>query len=136
MKLAHSLFSLTAPLVVVFLVASILPGAAYGRTRANAESVITISGMSVFGGLSKDVVSRVVHRRVHSLESYYRGDGSTGQLVMSLTVRPDGTIKSVKLLRGAADWRTSMVDEIGTWRFSEADNGREARVIVVLFVNA
>lgn len=127
---------LLIPLVMVLLVTPRPRGVVYGGTGATARGVLTISDVSVLGGLSKDAVSGLVRGHVPALEKYYRGDGSTGQLVMSLAVRPDGSVKSVKVLRGAADWMASLVDEVGAWRFSKTDNGREARVIVVLFVNA
>jgi Ca-activated chloride channel family protein len=105
------------------------------KADGKAARPITLGDVLVSGGLAKDVVSRVVTGKMGSLERQYRGSG-TGQLVISLVVLPDGTIKSVKILRGGADWQPRVTGEINKWRFPATADGREAKVTITLFAGA
>ncbi len=97
-----------------------------GKGKTAAKTRITVGEIAVSGGLSKAAVSKVVRAQAHTLEKYYQGSGSAAQLVVRLTIAPDGTVRAVKVLRGAADNEAGIVDQIKKWRFPATGDGKEA----------
>jgi outer membrane biosynthesis protein TonB len=98
--------------------------------------MITVGEIAVSGGLSKEAVSTVVRAQAQALEKYYPGSGSAAQLVVRLTIGRDGTVRAVKVLRGAADFKKDIAHQIQKWRFPATGDGKEASATITLFVGA
>jgi Ca-activated chloride channel family protein len=107
-----------------------------GKGKGAAKRMITVGEIAVSGGLSKEAVSRVVRARAQALGKYYRGSGSVAQLVVRLTIGRDGTVRAVKVLRGAVDNKRGIADQIQKWRFPATGDGKEASATITLLVGA
>jgi Ca-activated chloride channel family protein len=107
-----------------------------GKGKGAAIRMITLGEIAVSGGLSKEAVSTVVRAQAQTLEKYYQGSGSAVRLVVRLTIGRDGTVRAVKVLRGAADFKKDIADQIRKWRFPATGDGKEASATITLLVGA
>ena len=122
--------------VLFLLVVLFVPGGALCGNRRPVDCALILDSVSVLGVMSKTEALSVVQNHLSSLKKYYRGDGSTSQTVLSVDVGSDGTVKHLKILRGAPDWEAfTLTGEISSWTFRKTDDGNPARIIVAIFVN-
>lgn len=99
--------------------------------RAKAGQIIRIEELTVTGALSKEAVREALDQQLGSL------NGCCSQrlnLRIKLLVKPDGTVKSVKVISSGSNKskeQDSVVNMIRKWKFSPS-SGQETEVIVTL----
>ena len=108
------------------------PGQTQTGVTGSAETAkLAIGNITVSGTLSKDAVTKAVQDQMSGLELYYRGSGAA-ELVVRLAIGADGAVKSVRVLKGASNWKKEMVHQLEAWLFPATGNGKEASVTLTL----
>jgi Ca-activated chloride channel family protein len=97
------------------------------------KAAISITDVAVSQGLSKEDVVRKLTEQIPKVESCLAG--AKGKLVLRLTIRPDGTVKSVRILsstleRGKAG--QCAAEQVRKIRLPATRNGKEGSVVVTL----
>jgi len=101
--------------------------------EGDRKAAISIADVSVSQGLSKEDVVRKLTGQTPKLESCLAG--AKGKLVLRLTIRPDGTVKSVQILSNtlksgkAAQCAAEQVRKI---RLPATQDGKEGRTVVTI----
>jgi len=101
--------------------------------EGDRKAAISIADVSVSQGLSKEDVVRKLTGQTPKLESCLAG--AKGKLVLRLTIRPDGTVKSVQILSNtlksgkAAQCAAEQVRKI---RLPATQDGKEGRAVVTI----
>jgi Ca-activated chloride channel family protein len=113
-------------------------GAVVKEKRAKDEendrkAAISIADVAVSQGLSKEDVVRKLTEQIPKMGSCLAG--AKGKLVLRLTIRPDGSVKSVRILsstleRGKAG--QCAAEQVRKIRLPATRDGKEARVVVTL----
>jgi Ca-activated chloride channel homolog len=99
---------------------------------------ITIGDLMVSGGLSREALRAVIEKYVDRLENYYKASPSKRKVALTLTVRADGTIKTVKIASNTLKDETLMkciMDEIKKLIFPSAAAGRQTAATITLIAD-
>lgn len=99
-----------------------------------ANRTITLGDVTASGGLTKEAVSKVVKERMGDLEKYCRGFDSVARLTVSFKIDAKGAVREVKVLKGGADFRRDIADQIEKWRFPSAGDGAETSAAIPLLL--
>ncbi len=105
-----------------------------GASAPAKRAAISVGEITAAGPLSKEAIAKVVRAETHTLEKYYQGNGSAAQFVARLKIGADGTVKEVKIVTGAADWKRGIVDRIRRWRFPKGGEGAQTLATITLYV--
>jgi Ca-activated chloride channel family protein len=97
------------------------------------KAVITISDVTVSQGLSREDILKKLKEQTAKLDSCLAGE--KGKLVLRLTIRPDGTVKSVKVLSSTfknSKAHPCVLDALKKITMSATQDGKEGRAVVTL----
>ncbi|MBI5527518.1 MAG: hypothetical protein HY897_14380, partial [Deltaproteobacteria bacterium] len=90
--------------------------------------------LKVSGGLSNETAARVVESRLHELAGCPGLRDLRGKLVLSVTVRADGTVREVKVVSGLSvfGWSAKHCIQrvVGKWGFAPSPDSRESTVTI------
>ncbi|HET6490182.1 MAG TPA: VWA domain-containing protein, partial [Syntrophales bacterium] len=97
------------------------------------KAAVVIADVAVSQGLSKEEVLKKLAEHTGELESCL--DGAKGKLVLRLTINPDGTVKSVRIL--SSTFKTvkaaqCAADQFKKIRLPSTVDGKEGRAVVTL----
>jgi hypothetical protein len=97
------------------------------------QASLTLADTAVSGNLSKTDVLKALDGQRRRLGSCL--DDAKGRLVLQLTVNPDGTVKTVKILSATLSNGKAaqcIVDHLKSIRLPATKDGREGRVAVTI----
>jgi Ca-activated chloride channel family protein len=97
----------------------------------------SIGGIKVSGGLTKEAVLQALEKYLPEIQKCGKGTDLGRNLILELTINPDGKVKSVKIAGGALKNPAAercLLEQAKGWKLPAPHDGREARVtITVLF---
>jgi Ca-activated chloride channel homolog len=106
-----------------------------GDEEKDRKTAVVIADVAVSQGLSKEDVRRKLEEHAGKLGSCLAG--GKGKLVLRLTINPDGTVKSVRILSSTfKDGKAarSAADQLKKITLPSTRNGKEGRAVVTLTV--
>jgi outer membrane biosynthesis protein TonB len=95
---------------------------------------LQILSVTVSKGLSRDKFSYALQKQLGETGKCAAGMKISGQVVVHLTIHPDGTVKTAKLGgRHIKDrvFRQCILDQVKGWFFEAVADGKEAQATVV-----
>ncbi len=90
-------------------------------------------------GLSKDAVLSFIQKHLGEIEQCTAGSVPRGNIVLELTITPDGKIKTVKVVSGTlnnSNAERCLLDTVKKWQFPANQGGREGTARVSLVFGA
>jgi Ca-activated chloride channel family protein len=112
---------------------AVLPNSAQGEKKEEAGGIQILS-VTVSKGLSRERVLRTAQNHLTEMGKCAAGMKISGQVVVHLTIHPDGTVKTAKLEgRHIKDrvFRQCILDQVKGWLFDAAADGKESQATVV-----
>ncbi len=108
------------------------------RKSEAAGSNITISGITVSEGLTKNAVSDVVKENLDALQTCFQGTGITGTVVVKLQIAADGSVSRVTITKkpNGKGVEQCIIDTMKTLQFPATADGREATATITFKVEA
>ncbi len=112
-----------------------------GKDRTAEEkktTTMTVGEISATGGLSEETVRGVVEKNRERFGTGYRRSTSGGKLVLTFSVKPDGTINNIKVISNTLKNNTvtrCIIDAFKKLSFPVAKNGHEATATITLAFN-
>lgn len=100
-----------------------------------ASAALTVADVTVSQGLSKEAVRMVVQAHLRDLEKCIVGGNPTGKVVLRLTIKSDGSVKSVEVLNGmlmSVKLRQCIIAQMKRWRLPKTQYGRDAKATISL----
>jgi Ca-activated chloride channel family protein len=108
-------------------------------STAEAKKNITIAGLTVSEGLSKDAVLSFIQKHLREIEQCTAGSVARGNIILELTITPDGKITTVKVVSGTlnnSNAERCLLDTVKKWQFPANQGGREGTARVSLVFGA
>jgi Ca-activated chloride channel family protein len=97
------------------------------------KRAVSIEGIKISGGLAKEAVLQALEKHLADIRTCVKGTDPGRNLVLELTINPDGKVKSVKIagraLKNPAAERC-LLEEAKEWKLPAPQDGREARVTI------
>jgi Ca-activated chloride channel family protein len=103
---------------------------------AEEKRTVSLDSVTVSEGLSKDVVLSFIQKHIGEMERCTVGSAPRANIVLELTITPDGKIKTVKVVSGSlnnSNTEQCLLETVKRWQFPANQGGREgtARVSLV-----
>jgi Ca-activated chloride channel family protein len=95
----------------------------------------SVKDASVSKGLTRDDFLKVVQAHLGEIEKCYAGRHLPEKLILKMSLRADGTVKSVRVLPDVLKNDALMqcvIEQVKKWRFPAAKDGREVKAAVTL----
>jgi len=115
-----------------------VPPAQKGST-AEERRTAALDSVTVSEGLSKDAVLSFIQKHLREIEQCTAGSVPRGNIVLELTITPDGRIKTVKVISGTlnnSNAERCLLDTVKKWQFPANQGGREGTARVSLVFGA
>jgi hypothetical protein len=94
---------------------------------------ISIVSVTVEEGLTKDEILKVTQSHQSKIEKCFAGKNLQGTLKLSLTINPDGTLKSVEIAAGLikdVKLRQCIIEQVKKWIFPATTNGQMVKATI------
>ena len=91
--------------------------------------------ITVSGGISKEEIEKVVKANIQSIQDCIAKTGLGGNVVIKLTIRKDGTVKSISILSSNLKNKSAsrcIAKPAKTWQFPAAAQETSATVMLTV----
>ncbi|MGE5252337.1 MAG: AgmX/PglI C-terminal domain-containing protein, partial [Planctomycetaceae bacterium] len=109
------------------------------RDLEKDKRVASIGEIKVSGGLTQEAVLQALEKHLPEIRNCARGAALGRGLVLELTIRPDGRVKSVKIAGGGLkdpSVERCLLEQAKRWQLPAPRDGREVKVTLTLVLKA
>jgi Ca-activated chloride channel family protein len=105
------------------------------KDKSMKKSSVTIGDVIVSGGLSKEVVTKVINDHLKELETCRSQAGLEGKVTVTLTIGANGIVKDIKVVLGPTENKPAdacITKFMKKWQFQANNAGKETKVTITL----
>ncbi|OGQ01298.1 MAG: hypothetical protein A2Z51_09590 [Deltaproteobacteria bacterium RBG_19FT_COMBO_52_11] len=85
--------------------------------------------------MSREPVRNQIREKIHELEKCSFASEPVGNLVIELTISPNGKIRTAKIVSAPLKNKSAgrcLLDHLKKWQFPPVQDGREAKITIAL----
>ena len=104
-----------------------------------AKGAVTVEKVAVTQGLPQDSIRSTAEKRIGEIEACLTGAGQKGGVTLELTLRKDGTVKGVKIVKTTLQGKTTgacIAGIVKTWQFPPLQSGIEGKATITLSITS
>ena len=101
------------------------------RWKDQGKGTVSLGEVNVSEGLSKEVVLKVIRKKLVELKYSNAENEPGGELVIRLTINSQGKVKDVQIVSSSlknARWQQDIVEQMKKWRFPATKGSEEGKV--------